>query len=379
MVVVFVTLYFDLVDTTKISVHRIIVASEKNSVVDYIAVTVDNMFKDIKYKGPKLLGHNGTSYNQPLVRVGNFDAVTSNQVKAFHQDSLFQKMRSFIYPGVPGQMIVTSRFSTLHIATARAIFTTIDSIMTALRPFWYRGGGSKIPFMFLDEGSNVSRLEILIAALLPIEFVGFFGDVKKLGVFGLETLGEDGAFAASHLELFDKLSAENTAHRLTKNYRSVPELIAFPSKFTYDDALEATRLVCSTHSDKLPSYRIVDFRASREERGLDYQETDPSALWNPAEGLFLLRLVDLCLRKLYGSDVTTWLKKAGKTKIAILTPYHGQIDYINRMIAEQYRHLIPLLVVSTVDGSQGCEYHLVFASLVRTHSMGFLADPRRML
>lgn len=380
--VTFTILYLDRVEGDLGKNRRVIVVSEKNSAVDNIAAVVARMFKAIKYDATELRAL-GQSYNEPLVRVGNYAAVTEEEVRPFQLDALVEKLRRFRYPGVPKEMIAAKEFSILPIVTARVVFSTIDGILTRLRPLWYKGGTSYFPFMYLEQAENVSRLDLLVAALLPIKFISFYGDVKQLGVFGIKEMNKMGVYAVSHPMLFEEFPTKDTEHRLRNNYRSVPDLVVFPSRKTYNSQIVPK---CEAIIDApLPSYAVFDLQTSQEVRASGMEVARPHAIWNEHEARFALRLLEQLLGTLYGPKFDSWLSQviADNLTIGIITPYRGQVDFIRSQIYENYRKLIPLLnsfvlTVSTVTCSQGREYKIVIASTVRTELAGFLKDDCRM-
>lgn len=210
------------------------------------------------------------------------------------------------------------------------------------------------------------------------------GDHKQLPP---TVLSREASKAGLRYSLFERLARHHETDpeapdgirsRLRTQYRMNETIMGFSSSTFYDDRLAADENVRDQTLADLGVTRAffpTDRRAILDPGaplvfvdtgGIDAHETQRAGSHsreNPREAKIVTKLV-------------TDLTEAGiaPNHIAVIAPYHDQVDRIHRQIDEDE------LEVDTVDGFQGREKEIVFVSLVRSNDrerIGFLNEPRR--
>ncbi len=165
--------------------------------------------------------------------------------------------------------------------------------------------------------------------------------------------------------LLEKLMPiELISQMLTMQYRMNEKIMHFPSKWFYENKLEAHASVKDHKLDDV----IMQFV---DTAGTGYEEElvgAPFGIRNTQEADLVLKLV---------SQVAADNSKAS---IGIISPYKLQVQYIRERLIEQNIGSSNIQV-QTVDGFQGQEKDIIVISLVRSNEkqeIGFLKDLRRM-
>lgn len=167
-----------------------------------------------------------------------------------------------------------------------------------------------------------------------------------------------------------------TVSLLTMQYRMHEDIMHFPSRWFYHNALKAAPEV---------QYRgILDFDTAItwvDTGAFDFAEKtvgDGTGRMNTGEAELLML------------QLKAYMERIGEARIldeqidfGVISPYRAQVQYLRRLLKRDaffrpFRHLI---TVHTVDGFQGQERDVIFISLVRANDagqIGFLRDLRRM-
>ncbi|XP_055987761.1 DNA-binding protein SMUBP-2 [Sorex fumeus] len=199
------------------------------------------------------------------------------------------------------------------------------------------------------------------------------GDHKQLPP---TVVSHKAAQAGLSLSLMERLAEAHGAaavRMLTTQYRMHGAIMRWASDALYGGQLTAHPSVAGHLLRDLPGV------ATTEETGLalllvdtagcgllELDEDDEQSRGNPGE----VRLVDLHVQALVDARVQP-------RDIAVITPYHRQVDLLRQSLAARH----PELEIKSVDGFQGREKEAVVLSLVRsnrTGEVGFLAEDRRL-
>jgi superfamily I DNA and/or RNA helicase len=163
--------------------------------------------------------------------------------------------------------------------------------------------------------------------------------------------------------------------KLVRNYRSHEALIRLPSALFYDNELiPAAPLPITSRYRGWP--HLPNPEVPMIFRGLNSQhqrEGSSPSFFNPIECVEVCAFVNRLL--------TDPQYPTRPTDIGVITPYHGQVKRIRRVLRN------PAVRVGTVEEFQGQEKPVIIMSAVRSsadwsdvdirHSLGFLHDPRR--
>ena len=162
---------------------------------------------------------------------------------------------------------------------------------------------------------------------------------------------------------------------LTVQYRMHRDIMAFPSRWFYNGALEAAPEVADrqVHLMDTPLTWIDTVRCGfgeRQNRSMSRLNTDEA------------KLVVHTLRD-YVDMIGLERLVADRVDFGIISPYRAQVRMIRRLLRMQkfYRRLRGQVSVNTVDGFQGQERDVIVISMVRDNDkgdIGFLGDLRRM-
>ena len=172
------------------------------------------------------------------------------------------------------------------------------------------------------------------------------------------------------------LHKPETMSLLKIQYRMHEDIMRFPSRWFYDDELEAAPEV---------KYRgILDFDTPVswiDTSELDLQEkavAEGTGRLNTGEAELLVR------------ELKNYMERIGIRRIleehidfGVISPYRAQVHYLRHLLKKEpfFRPCRRLITVHTVDGFQGQERDVIMISLVRANEkgqIGFLRDLRRM-
>jgi ATP-dependent RNA/DNA helicase IGHMBP2 len=178
------------------------------------------------------------------------------------------------------------------------------------------------------------------------------------------------------ITLLEKLVARypSCVVMLDQQYRMHEKIMAYSSRVFYNNLLKADISVV----DKLlfPGDHPLVFI---DTAGCGFEEEkDGTAISNPEEGAFLLKLLQN-----YLTEIETHFPQNTVPSIGVISPYKRQVEMLKEKVT-QYPTLVMAqraLTINTIDSFQGQEREIVFISLVRSNSenvIGFLGELRRM-
>jgi predicted DNA helicase len=170
------------------------------------------------------------------------------------------------------------------------------------------------------------------------------------------------------ITLLDRLTG-NIEHDYLLNvqYRMHPEILAFPNAAFYGSKLQSAENVAK-HLIKEDSHPFVFIDTS----GCGfYEEMDEKRKsYKNSQEYYLLR-----------EYILTQKEKQLPYEIGLISPYAGQVNFIESEVSED-KDLAGLQIeVNTIDGFQGQEKDIIYISLVRSNdqgNVGFLSDERRL-
>jgi len=224
--------------------------------------------------------------------------------------------------------------------------------------------------VFIDEASQALEPATWIPILKSSKVV-LCGDPFQLPPTVKSTEALRAGFG---ITLMDRMLAHGHAPAmLCIQYRGNERIMGFSNRYFYGDRLSASDSVRDRKlpfPDDSPLIFIDTAGAGFEERS----ETGTGSYCNEGE-FALLR------EQLYRLQDTKEPEEVPAfPQAVILSPYKGQVAYIEREIAGDSRLANLALRVKTIDGFQGQESDLILISLVRsnlTGEIGFLKDYRR--
>ncbi len=233
--------------------------------------------------------------------------------------------------------------------------------------------GKKFGTAFIDEAAQALEPATWIP-LLRCERVILAGDHFQLPP---TIKSAEAARQGLSRTLFEK-GIEKHAKRsfmLTVQYRMHEDIMAFPSRYFYENRLSAHE---SVRSHTLPvSTQPVEFI---DTAGCGFEEIqDPETLsrYNPEEAQLVIRVVEDLINEI---GLGQWSQSG--FSMAIITPYRSQVDELKKLeeassVIEPIRKKIS---IDTVDAFQGQERDIIVISFVRSNNtgeVGFLSDIRR--
>ncbi|CAB3362989.1 Hypothetical predicted protein [Cloeon dipterum] len=256
----------------------------------------------------------------------------------------------------------------------------------------------KMPFythVFIDEAGQASEPETMCAIALmgkPRQIV-LAGDPKQLGPVITGKIAVQGGLDTSWLSriLNSSLYKRDEGNfpltqgynpylvtMLTKNYRTVPEILSLPSKLFYNDLLEP--MVSSVDGPYVNLMHNLACELPQRcngppafvfhgVRGCCCRDVDSPSWYNPVEA----RLVFEYVKKLMRRNVKSW-------NIGIITFYAKQTAKVKELLRSDS---ISDLKVGSVEEFQGQERDVMLLSTVRSSAMveeglGFISSPNRI-
>ncbi len=170
------------------------------------------------------------------------------------------------------------------------------------------------------------------------------------------------------ITLLDRLSGViEHDYLLNIQYRMHPNILQFPNESFYESKLKSADQVLN---NQLPDDKKVFQFIDTSGCGF-YEEMDEKRKsYKNSQEYYLLR-----------EYILTQKEKQLPYSIGLISPYAGQVNFIESEI-EQDKELDGLQIeVNTIDGFQGQEKDIIYISLVRSNdhgNVGFLADERRL-
>ncbi|XP_074282276.1 putative helicase MAGATAMA 3 [Silene latifolia] len=227
--------------------------------------------------------------------------------------------------------------------------------------------------VIIDEAAQAVEPATLIPLAAGCKQVFLVGDPVQLPATVISTVAEKLGYGTSLFKRFQK--AGYPVLMLKTQYRMHPEIRAFPSREFYEDALEDGEDVEDETARPWHNYHC--FRPFCFFDIKDGAETQPegSGSWvNEDEVSFAMLL--------YRELVTKYSDLKSSSKLAIISPYRGQVKLFRQRFKEMFGVDSEKIVdINTVDGFQGREKDVTIFSCVRASKdkgIGFVSDYRRM-
>ncbi|ETV95350.1 hypothetical protein H310_11240 [Aphanomyces invadans] len=222
--------------------------------------------------------------------------------------------------------------------------------------------------VIIDEAAQAVELSTLIPLRERVARAIFVGDPKQLPATVKSVRAQEFLYNRS---LFERLAEGGVPRAILRvQYRMHPFLREFPSKCFYGGILNdgdviGTRVLALGNTVyKHPFFQPfllfdIDGRESNGPGG---------SKCNMDEAQFGLAMVAMLYQKIA-------LVRSNRWSIGFITPYKEQVNTLKTLVRQQGFHDVE---VNTVDGFQGREKDVIIFSCVRTESIGFLRDLRRL-
>jgi len=215
--------------------------------------------------------------------------------------------------------------------------------------------------VFIDEAAQSIEPDTLIPLTFGAQKVLLAGDHKQLGpVIKCDLVKAAGLDRV----LFERLMTHKAKHTMLDcQYRMHPLIAEFPSQTFYEGKLETDDSVVQRHhkeaisSFKKNPLRFFDIKGAEEKSGTSWMNTEEA----------------FKVEKILSDLISLGVKP---DDIGIITPYVGQKAILQRKIHRN--QALKEVKVASVDEFQGGEKGYIIMSTVRTNSVGFLSDERRL-
>ena len=171
-----------------------------------------------------------------------------------------------------------------------------------------------------------------------------------------------------NVTLLDQLSGtiEND-FLLNTQYRMHPEILKFPNKTFYDSRLKSSPTVeKNVISEDSHPFQFIDTSGC----GFYEEMNEKKKSYKNSQEYFLLR-----------EYILTQKEKQLPYEIGLISPYSGQVNFMETEIENDEELKGLQIEVNTIDGFQGQEKDIIYISLVRSNdqgNVGFLSDERRL-
>lgn len=230
--------------------------------------------------------------------------------------------------------------------------------------------------VIIDEACQSTEPESLIPLQYHARKLILVGDPNQLPATVKSTTAAKAGLLRSLFErIKPKVHSWGALRILTVQYRMHREICAFPSEQFYENKLgtdssvllrpPAVWQVADANSRYNKPYMVFNTE------GREKTDRDQTSFYNEYEAHVAVYIIYSLCRQ-YPS-----LCFAGK--IAIIAPYKRQIEYIKTLLSSRFGHkVINCIDIGTVDGFQGKEVDIVIFTCVRTSSIGFLENAKRM-
>ena len=204
--------------------------------------------------------------------------------------------------------------------------------------------------VFVDEAAQCMEAWIWTLLRPEVTRLVMAGDVHQLPAL----VSESGRQLRHDRSLMERLVVDrdyDNVVALTTQNRMAPEILRFPNRHFYDNAL-----VAGPYAPTKGCVRVVQVEADGCEEAMG------SSIGNRAEAARVALLLNADRERL----------EAEQRSVAIIAPYAAQCRLL---LAQKTGH-----PVHTVDSFQGREADVIYLSVVRdgTHGLGFWADDRRV-
>lgn len=230
--------------------------------------------------------------------------------------------------------------------------------------------GRKFKTVLIDEAAQALEPATWIP-ILKAEKVVLCGDPFQLPP---TVKSKDANKSGLSLTLMEKVIQRGFKHKLLEvQYRGNEMIMGYSNYYFYENKLVASPLVKDKRlpfQENSPLIFIDTAGTGFEEK----PEKGSGSLFNADEFSLLREHIYRII-----IDMQTLINQEFPS-IVILSPYKGQVNYIEKEISEDEKLVHLPIKVKTVDGFQGQESDIVIVSLVRSNGkneIGFLKDYRR--
>eukprot|EP00917_Polyrhabdina_sp_WS-2016_P029262 GHVP01062371.1.p1 GENE.GHVP01062371.1~~GHVP01062371.1.p1 ORF type:complete len:723 (+),score=128.86 GHVP01062371.1:386-2554(+) len=241
-----------------------------------------------------------------------------------------------------------------------------------------KGNKPIIDLVIVDEASTATEPSLLIPLQYGCSRLILVGDHKQLPPSINSLKNEKHGLKRSFFERFAEIHGE--PHLLNVQYRMHPVISRYISKRFYENKIKDSITLLDTctppevgrwwQDSRMKPLVFFDVRGTerQDEYGLSYS--------NEIEANFILEKLKFLKDKI-GNE--------GISKIGIITPYEAQKELLRKKLSffkavdvtEESRET-NILEIGTVDGFQGREKDFIIISCVRSNTLGFLKDRRRL-
>jgi len=316
---------------------------------------VDELVSRISEHG--LRSADGGIQQPRLVRIGPLEAM-SDASRAVSLEKLVER-------DIEGSGVSRAELRDRLLVDAQVLASTLSGAGMDALPCAAGGRGLRFDVVVVDEATQATETELLIALKHQCELLILVGDHCQLPPTVISTVAARGGFGRS---LFERLLSTGAPHAmLDTQYRMHPAISLMPSRLFYGSSLQ---------DGILPSARPMPlgFRWPRQgvpvallpTAGSEHQAG--ASMSNKIEAQAVVQVV---LQMRHGGVVPA--------AIGVVTPYSGQVRRLRSLL--QAKSIAAGVEVSTIDGFQGREKEVIIFSTVRANnrgSLGFLADSRRI-
>ena len=230
--------------------------------------------------------------------------------------------------------------------------------------------GRKFTTVLIDEAAQALEPATWIP-ILKAERVGLCGDPFQLPP---TVKSRDANKSGLALTLMEKAIQKGFVHQMLEvQYRGNELIMGYSNQYFYNNKLLASPTVKDKKlpfQDNSPLIFIDTAGTGFEEK----PEPGSGSLYNADEFSLLREHIYRIINE------TQALVNFDFPSIVILSPYKGQINYMEREIRADDKLVNLAIKVKTIDGFQGQESDIVIVSLVRSNGkndIGFLKDYRR--
>ncbi|KAI8912726.1 AAA domain-containing protein [Gorgonomyces haynaldii] len=228
-------------------------------------------------------------------------------------------------------------------------------------------GNVKFPLVIIDEACQSVEVSSLIPLRCGARKVILVGDPNQLPPTVMSQVSKSKKYDQS---LFARIAQKTpkSVMLLSIQYRMHPELSIFPSKHFYNSRLQdapgmAEKRRAKWH-EKFKPYQCIHVPGEEKTGGMQ-------SYYNMMEVDIIVGLVKRLADAFPLVDFSQ--------KIGIITFYSSQLSKLKSRFQQEFGpRILQSIDINTVDGFQGQEKEIVFLSTVRTKSIGFTGDVRRI-
>jgi len=351
---------------------KILVCAPSNSAVDEI---VRRLLRK------ELLDEHGKPYKPSIVRVGgNFhrdvahvslERLIEERIKQDYGREHFSSGGGKDEKGLKtfGSFQDNRRFRQIVLDEAKVVCTTLSAVGSEI----FRRMKTRFDVVIVDEAAQAVEPSTLIPLTeIKAKQVYLVGDPAQLPA---TVLSRECAKNNYEQSLFKRLmDSEYPVHKLSTQYRMLPEIREFPSEQFYGGELrDGPGLLKQNYRDWHECKLYRPFVFYDVQHGKEESSSSGFSWVNEEEAAFAVELAHQLLK-------ANPILKRGGPKVAIISPYRAQVSMIRRKLEKKfggmhnYGHNVEVL---SIDNSQGSEKEVVIFSLVRAPVNDMFQVPKK--